>query len=155
MAIISVVCEKNPQDPLQKNKRDNGPLMRCFLSRRVKLEKNIPVVRRCSHSSPQCSRSSLRSWIIREMTANNILASLKSTKCWHKLQYYWKSFQTSRKDEICKTLYRIKKVLQGQISRRNTQDKHITKRRWQGREVFQKGLLILSSSTCKGVISGC
>lgn len=27
MAIISVVCEKNPQDPSQKSKSDNGPLM--------------------------------------------------------------------------------------------------------------------------------
>lgn len=87
MAIIPVVCEKNPQDPSQKNKRDNDPLMRCFLSRRVKLEKNVPVDGGCSHSVPQPSSSSLRSWSIREMGANNILASLKSTNHWNKLQY--------------------------------------------------------------------
>lgn len=49
------------------------------------------------------------------------LHPLKSRKHWHKLQYYWNSFQTSHKDEI-------------------TQDKHITKRIGDKEETYLKRL---------------
>lgn len=35
-----------------------------------------------------------------------------------------------------------------------TRQTHYKEKRWQRKEVFRKGLFVLSSSTCKGVISG-
>lgn len=155
MAIISVVCEKNPQHPSQKNKRNNSPLMRCFLSTRVKLEKNIPVDGRCSCSIPQSFRSSLRRWSIRETRENNLFASLKPTKHWHKLQYCWKSFRTSHEDDSQNMIQNQERSPGSDLKDKYTRQTPYKEKRWQRREVFRKGLFVLSSSTCKGVISGC